>query len=71
MSNKAKVVTLCGGGCASCPDASFEQDGSIVLSEHGQAVRLSPFALGMLMAEAASRGYLGCPGEGEKPKDGG
>jgi hypothetical protein len=67
--SKANKVTLCGGGCASCPDASFEDDGSVVLSEHGQSVRLSPFALGMLMSEAATRGYLGCPGEGAKDKE--
>lgn len=44
-----KTITLCGGGCTTCPDATLHADGSVTLEEYGQAVTLTPFALDMLI----------------------
>lgn len=61
-------VLLCGGGCPSCPEATFGQDGSVTVTydekdaEGNRIVgTLSAFQFGMLIAEAGRRGLLGCP----------
>jgi len=59
---QTQTVTLCGGGCASCPQATFTEDGGVVLrADDGQQVTLTAFQFGMLYAEAAKQGALGCP----------
>jgi hypothetical protein len=52
-----KTVSLCsGGGC--CPDATFEQDGSVVLTEDGVSMKLSESAAKLLAEHLRIRGYL-------------
>lgn len=49
------VINLCaGGGC--CPDAEFLPDGSVVLTEHGQNIKLSAASLQKLIDEVQRRG---------------
>jgi hypothetical protein len=50
-------VSLCsGGGC--CPDATFEDDGSLTLTEDGVTLRLIPDAAKLLAEHLRIRGYL-------------
>lgn len=61
---RGSKVTLCGGGCQSCPEATFRDDGGVdVRGDDGQTVTLTAFQFGMLYAEAARRGVLGCPSD--------
>jgi len=44
-----------GGGC--CPDVEFLDDGTVVLSEHGEQVKMTRTSAAKLAHELRIRGY--------------
>lgn len=57
----ADTVTLCGGGCDGCPDAHFLPDGSVLLTDLGQAVLITAPQLAHLFNACRARGLPRCP----------